>query len=572
MKISHLKISYFRSIKKAQFEVDDINAIVGANNTGKSAILRALNAFFNYSEERNSFIAGEHLYSKRAKSRIEITFVDLPKDRRFTKYTDGEKLTIELSFSKTNNKRELRYKKGRNYLALDRNLLGPIRRYIRYVFIPPNRDKTKFQWEEETLLKELVTSYLKQKSSKKDFFSRQFVEAAENLNARGLEKLTKDFSKNYILSDGIKLNIGFSKNLNYTDFLNNIYLSVEEKDSTFRLSHCGNGIQSLAIISLHLHLARLQNGKVIVGLEEPETNLHPQAQIELIRSLTVAMSDIGQFLFTTHSPSLLDHIEHEKVIMVRKIDDPTRGFYTDISKLGKDFFARNDIEELQYNQFHRFRNSDFFYSKGIILVESTIDAQIVAEIAKKLNVDINLTGVSIIHLDGVSNIKYPIYLLKELKIPFWTILDKDFFIPYLNDELIPSRNTNGFPKYRYEYRQNTKAVVDFLIPKKDKREKLIKLFKTNHSQAMNLLEEFNIICMNYSIELDLLSSKKAQEFMYTQLRVGENNKNINELTENRYNQIKKAKHLIPVLRKLPVANLPNSYKKIKNVLKDKILK
>lgn len=51
MKIKELHIEKFRAILKCDIEFKDIMAIVGENNSGKTTILRALNAFFNFDEE-----------------------------------------------------------------------------------------------------------------------------------------------------------------------------------------------------------------------------------------------------------------------------------------------------------------------------------------------------------------------------------------------------------------------------------------------------------------------------------------------------------------------------------------
>ena len=56
MKIKELHIEKFRAILKCDIEFKDIMAIVGENNSGKTTILRALNAFFNFEEEEYFFI------------------------------------------------------------------------------------------------------------------------------------------------------------------------------------------------------------------------------------------------------------------------------------------------------------------------------------------------------------------------------------------------------------------------------------------------------------------------------------------------------------------------------------
>lgn len=47
MKISHIKVENYRSLKNVSFDVDDYSALVGANGSGKSSVLYALDWFFN---------------------------------------------------------------------------------------------------------------------------------------------------------------------------------------------------------------------------------------------------------------------------------------------------------------------------------------------------------------------------------------------------------------------------------------------------------------------------------------------------------------------------------------------
>ena len=78
MRIDEVQIEKFRAFKKCSIRLNDINAIVGENNSGKTAILKALNAFFHFDEELINFVLHAHQYTKSAKTKIQITFSDLP--------------------------------------------------------------------------------------------------------------------------------------------------------------------------------------------------------------------------------------------------------------------------------------------------------------------------------------------------------------------------------------------------------------------------------------------------------------------------------------------------------------
>ena len=60
MNISNISIVKFRSIKNCQIHFSRINALVGENNSGKTAILRAINYLFNYEFEEDQFITHAH--------------------------------------------------------------------------------------------------------------------------------------------------------------------------------------------------------------------------------------------------------------------------------------------------------------------------------------------------------------------------------------------------------------------------------------------------------------------------------------------------------------------------------
>ena len=57
MRISHISINYFRSIRDCSLSLHEITAIIGENNAGKTALLRALNSVFNWGEEERFFKA-----------------------------------------------------------------------------------------------------------------------------------------------------------------------------------------------------------------------------------------------------------------------------------------------------------------------------------------------------------------------------------------------------------------------------------------------------------------------------------------------------------------------------------
>ncbi len=81
----------------------------------------------------------------------------------------------------------------------------------------------------------------------------------------------------------------------------------------------GSGTKSLAVITMCIEQMHYLKKSIVLGIEEPETNLHPQAQKRFIHSLRNELHDNEtQTIFTTHSTVLVDELQHEDIILIRR--------------------------------------------------------------------------------------------------------------------------------------------------------------------------------------------------------------------------------------------------------------
>lgn len=76
MKLTHLRIQNFRSCREVSLEIENMHALVGANNAGKSSVLRALEFLFNPSSK---LLNEESFWNKDTtlEIRVEAIFSDL---------------------------------------------------------------------------------------------------------------------------------------------------------------------------------------------------------------------------------------------------------------------------------------------------------------------------------------------------------------------------------------------------------------------------------------------------------------------------------------------------------------
>lgn len=565
MKLRRIRITKFRSIEYCDIPISDVVAIVGENNSGKSSIIRALNAFFDFRAEKQAFKEKRHQYTKRSFSRIELVFHEINNDDGLKTLIHKNQITVRLTFNPIINKEIYEYKK-RTYHPLRVRMLNKVKKYTKFVFVPPQRDHSKLELEELTLLRRIIKYSLKKYTKERDTLTPKFREATHYLERTALKKITTELSKYLPSQPNYNYDLSFTDDINYDEFIDLIKFRLIEGERKYYFSDCGTGIQSLTVIALHRFLADLSPHDVIICVEEPESNLHPQAQRRWIKSFLSHQANHpeGQLILTTHSPTIIDSLDHINIVLFRKVHDEQRLFKANVKGLEHDFWSRNEIDEFRYYQFHKFKNSDFFFSKFVVIVESKTDAQVVHELLKQRNIDLIDKGVSIVSLDGVENFKYIYHLVKELRLNYLVILDKDYFLPYINDELVESRDPSGYPKYTYSYKST--CLVDTLIPKPSERNNLLKYFKSNHSQALDILESYHIICFSYCLEIDLVRSITASNLFYKMLQVPLQNRNSKELLVSRKNQIKKIKNILEVVKHTPHRNLPNSFKRIKNAI------
>ncbi|MBZ0183629.1 MAG: AAA family ATPase [Melioribacteraceae bacterium] len=566
MNVQRIIIKKFRSIEKADIWVNSLNAIVGQNNSGKSSLLRALNAFFNYEDEIEAFKKGNHNYVSRSVAKIEIHFNNFESQNVPNKYINNRLIYIEVSFVLSQNgvARTIKYKKGSRWIA-DAQVLEIIKKQIHFILIPPNRNAAALEEVENNVLQSLIEEKLKSATINRDNYTNKFKTAVEYLENNALKNVATDTQKEYPLSNQFDIQIKYSKTISYKNYLKDVSISINELGISHPLIECGSGIQSLTIISLYNLLGKARDENIIIGLEEPETNLHPQAQKDLIsyfKSL-VQNGNILQFFFTTHSSNMIDNIDHTDIILFSKINDESRGFKSKIKRLPKNFFEKYSIEDFKYYQFYRYRNSEFFFSKFIVITESKNEVEVIKKMGVKAGQDYDVNGLAYLNLEGVDKAKYTIYLLKELDIPFFLVVDKDFFAHYSNHEYENSLDSMGFPLYKSEFKNE--ELVKTLISNNEKRVKILEYINTNHTALLDLLEEYNIVSMRYSLDLDLAATTLGQQKYYELLNIPLSERSTQELTQKR-KALKKIDRILTIIDSIDNRNLPYSYSRIKKIM------
>ncbi len=560
MKISKVEISKFRSIEYGTFEIDGMVGIVGQNNSGKTAILRALNSFFNPSLELENYLNTTNLYStNRAVPRITLSFHHIPNKAIYLPFIIHNQIVVKQEYKR----RKFDYYVLNNgaFEAASENFINELLKDIQFILIPTERIAGLIGQTETRILARLLDSFFSHHTKKRDTLTPKVKVAFDYLKNSALTKVASGIEGRYLSNKGFKIKIDSSKPISYNLFIDGLDLRISEGENEFNLRECGSGIQSLVAIAIHRYLGELNHNNFIIGIEEPEINLHPQGQKELIYSLLdeVANNNI-QILFTTHSTVLIDQLDHTKIIIVRKIDDAKRGFKSKFLQLPSNFWVRYGLQPLQYNKFHKFKNSEFFFANHVLVTESSTDSEVFRTLLDNKGVKIERKGISVIELGGITSLKYAFYLLRDLEIPKTIIVDKDFFYDYQNGTKALSRYASGFFNYRNVFKNE--PLINEIFTNVAERNQLEGLLTSNHSRALDITLKYDVVCMKYNLEMDLVASITAQNLLYNQLGIPLANRNSNELLTNNENALKKIENLTFVINNLAQKNLPNSYKRL----------
>jgi hypothetical protein len=565
--LDRLVIKKFRSIKKADIWIGNLNAIVGQNNSGKSCLLRALNAFFNFEKEKAAFDAGLHLYANGTVSKIEVHLTDVNDTDIPAKFRSGNRIVVEASYrlSALGCSRTVRYRAGGSWVE-DEEVFASLLQHVGFILIPPNRDADQLTRIEESVFGQLVEERMSKATENRDNYSSRFRTAVQYLENNALARLAQDANSSFPISHPIRLSIGYRGEISYSNFLSDFGVYVDEEGLTHPLSECGSGIQSLAIIALYNQLATLRNKKIIVGLEEPETNLHPQAQKELLDYFksTIEEGSVSQFFFTTHSSVMIDQVDHTEVILFWKKSDDTRGFLSEVRRLRRDFYDVYGLNEFKYYQFYGYRNSEFFFSRYIVVTESKTEIEVIQKIGEKSGVEYDVNGLTYLSLDGVDNSVYAFALLNELEIPYLLVVDKDFFFPYLNDEVMNSRDAQGFPQFRAELKDED--LISYKVSERADRAQLANYANANHTGMLDLLDNYDVVSMRFNLEIDLVAAEAARNYLYNYFNLVPTERTTVFLLTQRRKAIKKVDTILRIMDHIEPASWPRSFSRIKRAM------
>lgn len=268
----------------------------------------------------------------------------------------------------------------------------------------------------EDLKKELKVLYLQNSAELENFtlpkneFSNDYIKLFNSL------AIVKRAKRHIGLKEDINLN-NITDNLSYSKFF---------------------VLDILLKILKSLESAKQENYQGIIIYSCPEQNLHPFAQKTLVKDLLDLASgqDLGfnrfieqhfgiksislQLFFKSYSDRVLPS-DYTKIVRFYRENKKVNAVCGSnvYKKLRGDYHIQKQLE-MQFPYF-----SLAIFSKCVILIEGLSEYGAMQEFAKKLDIDLDYLGISIISANGEGNIPAFAKLLRNFKIKVFTIRDKD---------------------------------------------------------------------------------------------------------------------------------------------------
>lgn len=302
--IKQIEIKNFKSLKKADVSVSNLNLLMGLNGMGKSSFIQTLLLLMQSDklEERvidlNGILAqiGQgrdalYQYAEEEKIAFELTFEGHPKfSWKFGYQKDKEKLTAESGYTKDQMSFFRENTKRFQYIRAER--IGPRDIYEASSVVVADKKQLG-------LLGEFAAYYI-------NVFGQEH-EVIEKLrhpkaNSNNLLAQVNTWMKE--ISPGVSLNTKYVPEVNKV-ILDYQFDLVNDKTNSFRPKNVGFGISY--VLPIVLALLTSEEGKIII-IENPESHIHPRGQAELGKLISLAASIGAQLFVETHSDHILNGI------------------------------------------------------------------------------------------------------------------------------------------------------------------------------------------------------------------------------------------------------------------------
>lgn len=455
MRVLRISIKNFRSIHEiSNLDLEkDITTIVGANEHGKSNILRAisfLDVKVNFDEKDKRIDSSGESFSPSISFSLNLEQSDrekLLKDLQ-VKYPPPSGIKT-LGSAESTDKQQSKYyhlddmpekfeyvrtfdEKGQNSYLInveDEELKQPIYEIIKndlspkIIFFDDFTDRLTSSLTRDEIIaydKNLIIRGLLKVSGLLGHESKIFSDDRKTgkLFEQAQQKLTQEVKKNWF--QGNDKNDDIKIKLRKSHGGTNLFVEVEDRNTFVDFDARSRGFKWFLSFFLKYrahHDGDLKNAIFI--MDEPALFLHPKGQKDLLNYIE-KLGRENQVIYSTHSPFMINRLNGRRVRVVeKKFQEGTvinsKGFTANWRHL------RTSLGIVL--------SDSFYFADKTLIVEGQEDVIYITALLKyfietdKLSVDVNL--LSILSAGGVANVYPMVQIVKEEERPLIVLIDSD---------------------------------------------------------------------------------------------------------------------------------------------------
>lgn len=420
IRLTRVHIRNFRCIRDLTIELDDMTVLIGENNSGKTAVLKAIQLSLSAWRSGNSRVFGEydyHLPSSDAEPedadpiRIDLTFAEplpgsMPLELRedlgeiLFRRRDGHRvirLRVKSQFDADHadfvTEAHFLDSAGELMRRAGRAQMNALRRAVPVHFLSALRDVQRHFRDKGPFWREFLSASDLRESERKKFeaeltaLNRDLIAAHPPLReVRQRLNRARDVI-GFDRSDPVSVDALPGR---ASALLSQARVNVAAHGgAAIPLDRQGEGVQSLAVLllfeaALRRSLAAESSAPhALTILEEPEAHLHPSA----VRSLVDTLEDLpGQKILSTHSGDLVAALDPGVIRRLAHRDGAVRGYRANMAAID-----RKDRDT--FDRKIRRGRGELLFARCWLLYEGESEAVLFRGVAERCGVSLAREGV-----------------------------------------------------------------------------------------------------------------------------------------------------------------------------------